>query len=240
LQIVRESRTVADFYGQVETAIPGLDRRLEIFLGEYRAFRETLDRSLRLLDVGCGRYALIGAHADPADEYCACDIVAPIAELACFVRVDLNEDSLAEAFSGRRFDVVFCGEVIEHLFSPDALLDDLRRLMEPDGLLILSTPNLAYWANRILLLLGISPLFVENSAEVKLGRRFRILGQGNKTQGHVRAFTHRAVRDLLRLHGFELIRTRSAPVWNVPVDKLICRLSPSLAPDNVYLATKRS
>jgi SAM-dependent methyltransferase len=132
--------------------------------------------------------------------------------------------------------VIFCGEVIEHLFSPDALLEDLKSLLRRDGLLILSTPNLAYWANRVLLPFGISPLFLENSAVVKLGRRFRFFGQGNRTEGHVRLFTYTAARDLLVLHGFELLRTRSAPVWNFAIDRLVCRLSPSLAPDNIYIA----
>jgi hypothetical protein len=104
--------------------------------------------------------------------------------------------------------------------------------------LILSTPNLGYWVNRLLLLVGISPLFVENSASVKLGRRFRFLGQGNATQGHIRLFTYRAARDLLELQGFELLRTRSVPFWSFPVDRLVCRVSRSLAPDNVYVARR--
>jgi SAM-dependent methyltransferase len=238
LQIVRGSRTVADFYGQVETAIPVLDRRLHIFLEEYQAFRAQLGRRLRLLDIGCGRRAVIGANVDSADEYCACDIVQPLAELSCFAKVNLNEESVADIFSGR-FDVVFCGEVIEHLFSPDALLEDVRTLLEPHGLLLISTPNLAYWANRLLLLAGISPLFVENSARVKLGRRFRSLGQASPTQGHVRLFTHSAMRDFLALHGFEVLRARAVPVWPFAIDRIVCRFSSSLAPDNVYVARLR-
>ena len=44
-----------------------------------------------------------------------------------FRQVDLNEESVAQAFAGQEFDVVFLGEVIEHVFSPDALLEDVRR-----------------------------------------------------------------------------------------------------------------
>jgi hypothetical protein len=40
---------------------------------------------------------------------------------------------------------------------------------------------------------------------------------------------------LLDLQGSELLRTRSVPVWNFPVDRLVCRVSRSLAPDNVYI-----
>jgi 2-polyprenyl-3-methyl-5-hydroxy-6-metoxy-1,4-benzoquinol methylase len=230
-------RTAEEFYEQVDTAIPALDARLRVFLDEYRRHRSAAgSQPLRVLDIGCGRRALLGRHIDSADEYCGCDIAVPEEELACFERVNLNEQSLAEAFAGRQFDVIFCGEVIEHVFNPDALLDDVRALMAKGSLLVLSTPNLAYWANRVLLLAGISPLFVENSARVKLGRRSRFLGQGNETQGHIRLFTYRAMRELLQLQQFELLRVRAVPVWNFRVDRLICRLSPSLAPDIVYVA----
>jgi SAM-dependent methyltransferase len=232
-----EIRTVEEFYEHTDTAIPVIDTRLRIFVDEYRRYRDAAGRTLQILDVGCGRKALLGTQVDPADEYCACDIAPPEVDgLQCFEQVNLNEASLRDVFPGREFDVIFCGEVIEHLFSPDALLADLKRLLRRDGLLILSTPNLAYWANRILLPLGVSPLFLENSAVAKLGRRFRLFGQGNQTEGHIRLFTYKAARDLLQLQGFELLRTRSAPVWDFAIDRLICRLSPSLSPDNIYVA----
>jgi SAM-dependent methyltransferase len=232
---VTEIRTPKEFYERVETAIPELDDRLRVFLDEYRRHRGERGRALRVLDVGCGRNPILVHHVDAADAYCGCDIAPPEIEIECFRRVDLNEDSLADAFPGEQFDVVFLGEVIEHVFSPDALLEDLKALLRDDGVMVLSTPNLAYWVNRLLLVAGISPLFVENSARVKLGRRFRFLGQFNETQGHIRVFTYSAVRDLLELHGLELVRVRPVPVWDFAVDRLVCRLSASLSPDIVYV-----
>ena len=149
--------------------------------------------------------------------------------------MDLNEARLRDSLGGNEFDVVFCGEVIEHLFSPDALLEDLRGALRRDGVLVLSTPNLAYWANRLLLVVGISPLFLENSAEVKLGRRFRRLGQGNDTQGHIHVFTFTALRDLIRRHGYAVERIHPTVVWNWPLDRLVSRFSRSLAPNNVFV-----
>jgi SAM-dependent methyltransferase len=231
-------RTPDDFYAIVETAISAPDERLRVFADEYRRHRAATGRALAVLDVGCGRLTLLQREIDPADEYYACDLVEPDDAPPNFRRLNLNEESVRDVFAGKAFDVIFCGEVIEHLFSPDALMSDLRDVLRPGGILILSTPNLAYWVNRLLLLIGISPLFVENSSRYKLGRRFRFLGQRNATQGHIRLFTFRAARDLLDLHGFELLRTRSVPVWPFAVDRLICRLSRSLAPDNVYVARR--
>jgi SAM-dependent methyltransferase len=43
--------------------------------------------------------------------------------------------------SGRRFDVVLCSEVVEHVDDPTAALAGLRRLLAPGGTLVLSTPQ---------------------------------------------------------------------------------------------------
>jgi len=227
--------THADFYRQVETG-EEINARLQVFLDEYRAHRARLGRPVSVLDVGCGTHAVLHRQVDPADAYTGVDVKPEIeAPIPRYAQVDLNEEDLSAALGGDTFDVVFCGEVLEHVFSPDRLLRQLRAVLGPDGLLILSTPNLAYWVNRLLLLAGISPLFVENSAEVKLGRRTRLLGQGNETQGHIRLFTHRAALDLIAREGFHVVGLRSVAFWNLPVDRLIARLSHKLAPINVYL-----
>jgi 2-polyprenyl-3-methyl-5-hydroxy-6-metoxy-1,4-benzoquinol methylase len=232
-------RTAREFYAQVETAHLELNPRLELFLTEYRRHRQSAGRPLRILDVGCGRRALLSNHVEAPDEYWGCDIVPEqLAEIERYKTVDLNSDSLLDTFD-ERFDVVFCGEVVEHLFNPDALLEDVQALMAPEAVLVLSTPNLAYLLNRVLLVAGISPLFLENSARRKLGRRTRLFGQGNETQGHIRLFTYRAMLDLLALQRLELLRVYGVPVWAHPVDRLIAKLSPALAADVVYVVKKR-
>jgi 2-polyprenyl-3-methyl-5-hydroxy-6-metoxy-1,4-benzoquinol methylase len=229
-------RTPRDFYADVETAIPVVDDRLTLFLSEYRRHREEVGRPVSVLDVGCGRHALLAGHVAPGDQWTGCDIAPPERDDLDFIVVDLNEQPLVDAAGGRRFDVVFCGEVIEHMFSPDVLLEDVRSVLADDGVLVLSSPNLAYWLNRVLLLAGISPMFLENSATSKLGRRFRWLGQGNDTQGHIRLFTYGAMLELLAQRGFRFERCYAVPVWPFLIDRLICRVSRRLAPGLVYVA----
>jgi 2-polyprenyl-3-methyl-5-hydroxy-6-metoxy-1,4-benzoquinol methylase len=50
--------------------------------------------------------------------------------------------------------VVFAGEIIGHLFYTEEFLEELHRILKPDGTLILSTPNLVSWANPICLIFG--------------------------------------------------------------------------------------
>jgi hypothetical protein len=101
--------------------------------------------------------------------------------------------------------------------------------------LIFSTPNLGYYVNRILLLFGISPLFLENSSYNKLGRKYKFLGQGNVTEGHIRLFTYGALKDLFKLKNYKIVDTRPVSVWNFWPDKFISKISKSLSSDNVFI-----
>ncbi|MEO1370216.1 MAG: methyltransferase domain-containing protein, partial [Acidobacteriota bacterium] len=50
-------------------------------------------------------------------------------------------DVMSLPFADSSFDVVACFEVFEHVNPPDALLAELRRVLHPDGVLVVSTPN---------------------------------------------------------------------------------------------------
>jgi SAM-dependent methyltransferase len=226
---------IKEFYARRETLWgPANPERLERFLAAYRNHRALLGRRLSILDLGCGREPYFAAHTVDGDEYWAADIAPPHVEVPHFVPIDLNSLEGAAALEGKSFDVIFCGELIEHLFSPDLLLEWMKTLMHKESLLIISTPNLAYWVNRLLLMLGITPLFLENSSRKRLGRRFQFLGQGGAVEGHIRVFTHRAMLELLAEHQFSVKDVIPVSVWNLPFDRLACR-SPYFAPDNIYL-----
>lgn len=124
-------------------------------------------------------------------------------------------------------DAVLFSEVIEHLVDPDAALDEIHRVLRPGGHLLLSTPNLAAWYNRALLLLGTQPVFSEVSLRGIHGR------PGSQVVGHLRLFTARALRSMLPAAGFEVVRLTGAPYHDVPrpfrpLDRAACH-APSLA-----------
>jgi 2-polyprenyl-3-methyl-5-hydroxy-6-metoxy-1,4-benzoquinol methylase len=52
-------------------------------------------------------------------------------------------------FKDAQFDVVSCIEVIEHLENPRQIVRDLARVLKPDGLLILTTPNNESWRSIV-------------------------------------------------------------------------------------------
>lgn len=132
-------------------------------------------------------------------------------------------------------DVVIISEVIEHLVDTDIALAEAKRVLVPGGTLLLSTPNLAAWYNRGLLLLGIQPIFTEVSLRGIYGR------PGHEVVGHLRLFTRRALVALLEAHGFLDVTMAGAPYHDVPrplrpLDTLLCR-TPSLS--SVLLASAR-
>jgi len=107
-------------------------------------------------------------------------------------------------------DVVIMSELIEHLVDTDTAVDEVRRVLRPGGVLLLSTPNLAAWFNRGLVGLGIQPVFSEVSLRGVYGR------PGHEVVGHLRLFTRRALVEFLTARGFRCERVLGAPYHDVP------------------------
>ncbi|MFJ8955848.1 methyltransferase domain-containing protein [Streptomyces sp. NPDC102381] len=130
-------------------------------------------------------------------------------------------------FADASADAVLLSEVVEHLVDPDAALDEIHRVLRPGGHLMLSTPNLAAWYNRALLLAGVQPVFSEVSLRAIHGR------PGTEVVGHLRLYTARALKEFVAASGFEVVRLAGAPFHGVPrplrpLDRLACA-TPSLA-----------
>jgi SAM-dependent methyltransferase len=143
-------------------------------------------------------------------------------------------------------DLVYAGEVIEHLIDPDRLVEECARVLRADGWLLVTTPNPHAWYNRLLFAAGVQPLFFETSTrstDVGAGplRRFK---KGSRPVGHLRLFNRTALCDLLEREGFACKVVRGAGFHASPrvlswVDSQLGRW-PTLASNLVVLATKRA
>ena len=60
-------------------------------------------------------------------------------------------------FKDDYFDFVFAGEIIEHIFDTKSFLTEIHRVLKPNGYLILTTPNLARFDDRLKFLFGKTP-----------------------------------------------------------------------------------
>lgn len=57
-------------------------------------------------------------------------------------------------------DLITAGELIEHMTDESWFLQECWRILKPGGWLVLTTPNLSFLLNRILVPLGKMPMFV--------------------------------------------------------------------------------
>ena len=134
---------------------------------------------------------------------------------------DLNQDVIP--WPDGFFDVVVCSEVIEHIMDTDRLLQEIHRVLSPTGTLILTTPNLASFVNRMFILFGLQPLATEVSSRVgNYGNPFR---KPSRPAGHVRDFTFRAMKDIVRGNDFSIVSATSVPISVNKAVQLIERIT---------------
>jgi len=142
----------------------------------------------RLLDVGCGDGRFLLQARNRYSQVQGVDISERAVEAACargleVRQVDINKSALP--FPDGAFDTVVSLDVIEHVIDPYTFVKELGRVLEPDGYLLLSTPNIRY-LKRILQL-------------VFTGRFPGTSGDPvGFDGGHLHYFTSRDVAELMR------------------------------------------
>lgn len=225
------------FYEADDTPYRSGADRIRRQLALIRPVVEHAVKPLTVLDLGCGDgYAtariagLPGLTDGPGHRVIGVDWSETALERArrrgvSTVRAALDAGPLP--FEDGEADIVVMSEIVEHLVDPDAAVAEAYRVLRPGGHLFLSTPNLAAWFNRLLLLAGVQPAFSEVALSGVYGR------PGDDVAGHLRLFTRRALVEFLTARGFRTIRVTGAafeavPAPGRPLDRLLTRV-PSAA-----------
>lgn len=104
----------------------------------------------RVLDLGTGSGAL-GRHLHTARECCVDGVTLNAAEHTAaspwyrqLEQLDLEDGTWPARFAGQLYDFVVCADVLEHLRQPERVLRACRKLLAPNGRLLVSLPNVAY------------------------------------------------------------------------------------------------
>jgi methionine biosynthesis protein MetW len=202
----------------------------------------------RILDMGCGRgeLAKILSSQLEAKEVVGVDIDEEALKMVTklrnimVIRADLNRSL---PFKDNYFDLILMAEVIEHVYDTDHVLSESRRVLRPSGYMIVTTPNLAWWLNRLVLLMGYQPYLTNVSTKYDVGKLFRHPLKTGCTGQHIRMFTLKAIKQLLIIYGFRIVEIRSSTLKLLPsplqkLDKAIAKLNPSLGADLVLLVQK--
>lgn len=153
-------------------------------------------------------------------------------------------------FPSNYFDLVVSTEVLEHLSDPDTFLREIFRVLKPNGKLLLTTPNLSSWFNRILFMFGIYPIFLEASTEKRVGLGpLSKFTNSNKLVGHVHVFNYLALKEMLEFHKYHVekingnsvrfITPSSQAVTSIYslIDRIMAKV-PSLGGDLIVIAKK--
>jgi 2-polyprenyl-3-methyl-5-hydroxy-6-metoxy-1,4-benzoquinol methylase len=149
----------------------------------------------RVLDIGGGP---AGIAAELARQGCQVAVVdqyaAPTPSNGVKVHVQDLDDELR--FEVAPYDVLLLLDVIEHLRDPERFVDRLRSKFDyTERTIILTTPNIAFIVQRIMLLFG----------------QFNYGKQGILDRTHTRLYTFRGIRQLLRDGGFRVDEIKGIP-----------------------------
>ena len=164
-----------------------------------------LVRELRLspiLDVGCATgmlghlvsgngFVLDGVEANSA----WADVARPLYRnvWSCFVEQAPLPD--------KEYKLVVCGDILEHTPDPVAVIQRLRQAAADDATFIVSVPNIAHLAVRLLLLMG----------------KFPRMERGPLDKTHLQFFTKDTAKDMVEAAGLRVVRTTTT---GVPLDEV--------------------
>ena len=140
------------YYGKKGRRFVGPLERLE------RWFRESRSRFIvrlhpapgTVLDVGCGRGAMLGALAERGWKCSGTELASGEATSSMGQDVELFFKELLDChFPDGHFDVVTLWHVLEHLRDPVGTIGEIGRTLAPDGLLVLEVPNVSSWQSAM-------------------------------------------------------------------------------------------
>jgi glycosyltransferase involved in cell wall biosynthesis len=179
----------------------------------------------RVLDLGCSG-GLFASHVRAAGHHVTgvdlVEVPGVRERTDHFIKARLEDGIPGEAGDG--FDVVVVADIIEHLPQPGLVLNDICRVLRPGGQVMLSVPNFGHWYPRARVVTGM----------------FGYDRRGILDDTHLRFFTRRTLRRLVRSSGFDILQEQptgvpaktmiGGPVGRLTraIDRMLVRSRPTL------------
>lgn len=174
----------------------------EIVNPEIATIVRPLGRGLKVLDVGCGS----GMHGAALKAALGHEVYgvdnSPVSIAKARTRIDGAElvdvrrpDLYPFPGASSGFDLLVFSDILEHLTDPLDVLRNHVQLLASGGHVVLSIPNIAIWDARLRLMLGV----------------WEYQDTGTFDRTHLRFFTRRSMRKMIREAGLEVVAERISP-----------------------------
>jgi 2-polyprenyl-3-methyl-5-hydroxy-6-metoxy-1,4-benzoquinol methylase len=157
-----------------------------------KKYSEQKSEKLKILDVGCGTGEIAEQFQKLGLDIYGMDCAENQLELANRKGIKTKYGDMRSDFpyENQQFDVLFLGEVIEHLVDVRPFITEVNRVLKIGGLLVVTTPNLAGLNDRLRFLFGYNPRHT-----TPLSRQHYL---------HIRPFTYNTLKELLEIAGFAI------------------------------------
>lgn len=148
---------------------------------------ETLPATSKVLDIGAGQGGIGAALGKKGWKDLSAVEIDPRAHdllRSIYSRVENDLSKLPQ----QTFDVVLLLDVLEHIPNCELFFEEVKKLLSPSGVILISVPNFAHWSVRISLLAGYLPL----------------ANRGILDRTHVQYFNRARFTKLLSANGFRV------------------------------------
>lgn len=137
----------------------------------------------RVLDIGAGD----GTYAvqNPQYEWHGLDINISKCQGKKITAVEWDLEQVPYPYPDQHFDAIVTSELLEHLFTPEKVIDQAKRMLKRDGVFIVTTPQHTWIVN---VLQGFDNLVYDSDLSWR--------------REHIRTYTYEAHRKLLARSGF--------------------------------------
>jgi len=155
------------------------------------------DKAKLILDIGCGRGILgeVIKKEKRATVYGVDISSAAIKEAknridkAFRVDIERNLKDWPSEIKNKKYDVIVISEVLEHLFYPEKLLENIKEISHHETEIVITVPNVLFWKNRLKMFFG----------------KFEYTDEGIMDRSHIHFFSWKSLKKLLKQSGYYIV-----------------------------------
>lgn len=173
--------------------------------------KESIGRTLKILDIGCATGYLGKAVKLNNNYVCGVEISPIAAEESKKVLDNVavgNIELIDLPYKENYFDIVICSDILEHLFSPELVLNKIYKYLKREGIFLMVVPNIAWYRMRLML----------------IGGKWEYGSSGIMDFGHIRWFTKKSGGKLLKNCGFHIKKIIPWIVLPSPINYLMKKM----------------